>query len=591
MIKSRIKISILLLSFLFLFCSENPKSVKDVIDKAVTHIYQTMNKEEIKNLTNDDVIKLFTDDELKILATKYWMFDVNVPVIVSVMRSEGQAIVPFWLTQYGFKKTDLVVKNKFNTFEVWQKEFPAGRVGLGISGFDGFGRHYFVSVQPVNKNDKLILSNFFPENQYVGVMDVGAFTYHDWDELVLTEVPESLKGGQLLTTIRGRATEAHLLGAFRDTPFPSSEKPDQIMLTWSKDPKTTQSIQWRTNTSVKKGVVRYWLEGYDEQSFSEVAAEIKVIEDRLLENDRYINRYTTVIENLKPGTKYNYKVGDPETNNWSSIAEFITAPESPAPFSFVYFGDTHRSPFWGKLINDAYKRFPNTAFYTIGGDIVSTGLHRDEWDQLFGYSADVIKNRPLMPALGNHDDQNGLGAGMFTDLFDLPKNGPANLPKEYLYSFEYSDALFIMLAIDLPIREQTAWLEEQLKNSNAKWKFAIFHFPPYVSVDNYPVIRKEWGDLFDKYHVDIVFSGHVHYYMRSKPMYAQKPVKSPAEGTIYVISIAIPNTENPTKEEDYVQVRIPKEYFYQKIDINGNELKYNAYNSEGKIMDSFNIKK
>ncbi len=74
-------------------------------------------------------------------------------------------------------------------------------------------------------------------------------------------------------------------------------------------------------------------------------------------------------------------------------------------------------------------------------------------------------------------------------------------------------------------------------------------------------------------------------------MYAQKPVKSPAEGTIYVISIAIPNTENPTKEEDYIQVRIPKEYFYQKIDINGNELKYNAYNSEGKIMDSFNIKK
>ncbi len=515
MLKTKIKISLLFLSLLFLFCSENPKSVKDVIDKAVTHIYQTMNKEEIKNLTNDDVIKLFTDDELKILATKYWMFDVNVPVIVSVMRSEEQAIVPFWLTQYGFKKTDLVVKNKFNTFEVWQKEFPAGRVGLGISGFDGFGRHYFVSVQPVNKNDKLILSNFFPENQYVGVMDVGAFTYHDWDELVLTEVPESLKGGQLLTTIRGRATEAHLLGAFRDTPFPSSEKPDQIMLTWSKDPKTTQSIQWRTNTSVKKGVVRYWLEGYDEESFSEVAAEIKVIEDRLLENDRYINRYTTVIENLKPETKYNYKVGDPETNNWSSIAEFITAPESPTPFSFVYFGDTHRSPHWGKLINDAYKRFPNTAFYTIGGDIVSTGLHRDDWDQLFEYSADVIKNRPLMPALGNHDDQNGLGAGMFTDLFDLPKNGPANLPKEYLYSFEYSDALFIMLAIDLPIREQTAWLEEQLKNSNAKWKFAIFHFPPYVSVDNYPVIRKEWGDLFDKYHVDIVFSGHVHYYMRS----------------------------------------------------------------------------
>ncbi len=486
----KIKITFLLIFFLFQFCNDSPKSVKDVMDNAVTHIYQTMSKEEINNLTNDTVIKLFTDNELKILATRYWMFDVNVPVIVSVMREKGQAIIPFWLTQYGFNKTKMVVKNELNTFEVWQKEFPQGRVGLGINGFDGYGRHYFVSVQPVNKNDELILSNFYPENQFVGTMDKGAFTYHDWDELVLTEVPESLKGGKLLTTIRGRAREAHIIGAFRETPFPSSEMPDQIMLTWAKDSKTTQSIQWRTNTNVKKGVVKFWKEG-DEQNSSVVEAQVRLMEDRLLYNDRYINRYTAVIENLKPGTKYYYQVGDPETGNWSTISEFITAPVSPTQFSFIYFGDTHRSPEWGKLINDAYNRFPKTAFYSIGGDLVSTGLHRDDWDQLFEYSAKVISNRPLMPVLGNHDDQNGLGAWMFTDLFDLPKNGDADLPEEYLYSFEYSNALFVMLAATLPIKEQTSWLEEQLKNSDAKWKFAMFHFPPYSSVDNYPVIRKE----------------------------------------------------------------------------------------------------
>jgi len=163
MLRTKIKITLLFLSLLFLFCSENPKSVKDVMDKTVTHIYQTMSKDEIKKLTNDDVMKLFSDDELEVLATKYWMFDVNVPVLVSVMRETGQKIVPFWLTKYGFTKTDMVVKNELNTFEVWQKEFPAGRVGLGINGFDGYGRHYFVSVQPVNSNDKLVLSNFFPE--------------------------------------------------------------------------------------------------------------------------------------------------------------------------------------------------------------------------------------------------------------------------------------------------------------------------------------------------------------------------------------------------------------------------------------------
>ncbi len=72
-------------------------------------------------------------------------------------------------------------------------------------------------------------------------------------------------------------------------------------------------------------------------------------------------------------------------------------------------------------------------------------------------------------------------------------------------------------------------------------------------------------------------------------MFAQKPVKNLSDGTIYIISIAVPNREKLTKKEDFVQVRISKEYFYQKIDINENKLTYNAFNSEGKILDSFKI--
>ena len=591
MIKNKIKISLLLLALLLVFCSENQKSVKNVIDETVTEMYKTMSREELNSLTNEKVTQLFSEKDLEILATKYWMFDVNVPSVVSVIRDKAQKITPYWLEEYGFNKTELIVKNEYCTYEVWQKELSAGRVELGISGFDGHGKHYFVSVQPVNKKDELILSNFFPVNQYVAEMKVGAFTYHDWDELVLTEVPESLLGGKLLTTIRGRSREAHLINAFRETKYPSSEKPDQIMLTWSKDPKTTQSIQWRTNTSVGKGIVKYWKKGDEEKNSKVVEGEVKVMEDRLLQNDRYVNRYTAVIENLDSGTGYNYIVGNPEISKWSDVAEFNTAPISTEPFSFVYFGDTHKSPHWGDLINKAYAKYPEAAFYSIGGDMVSTGLHRDDWDQLFAYSSDVIKNRPLMSVLGNHDDQNGLGAWMYTDLFDLPKNAPQNFPKEYTYSFEYGDALFLMLAATKPKEEQAAWLENQLKFSNAKWKIAMFHFPPYSYEEDYPVIRKEWGSLFDKYHVDLVFSGHVHYYMRSKPMYAEKPVKDPADGTIYVISIAVPNRDRPMTEEEFVEVRVAGEYLYQKIDINEDELTLNAYNLDGKVIDSFKINK
>lgn len=582
---------IITVSILLVSCERKTETVKQIIDKAVTYIYENIDEAKVNNLTNEDIISLFSKEQLNILSTKYWYFDANTTVVVSVMRCKGQSIVPFWLAESGFKKTDLTVKNEYYEYEVWQKEFPAGKVGLGINGFDDYNKHYFVSVKQVKESDELLLSNFYPKNQFVSEMKNGAFTYHDWDELVLTEVPEQLEGGKLLTTVRGRAREAHLINAFRNTIYPSSEKPDQIMLTWSDNPETTQSVQWRTNNTSKKGIVRYWKEG-DKNSYSEQSALLKVMEDRLLYNDRYINRFTALMENLEPDTKYNYIVGNPETAVWSDTAEFKTAVDTTGSFSFVYFGDTHRSPHWGKLINDAYKKHPEAAFYTIAGDMVSTGLYRNEWDEFFKYCSGVIKNRPLMATPGNHDDQNGLGAWMYTDFFDLPTDGPENIPPEYTYSFEYENTLFLMIASTQPIKEQSSWIEKKLKESDAKWKFVMFHFPPFSADEDYPIIRTEWGPLFDKYHVDIVFSGHVHYYMRSKPMYAEQVVNNPSQGTIYIISIAIPGRKLDLPEKEFVDERYTNgDYYYQKIDINKDTLVYRAINSKGEIIDSFEIEK
>ena len=50
---------------------------------------------------------------------------------------------------------------------------------------------------------------FFPEKQFVGVLDNGAFTYHDWDELVLTDVPAEMKGlasNTLVNAFQGSVT-------------------------------------------------------------------------------------------------------------------------------------------------------------------------------------------------------------------------------------------------------------------------------------------------------------------------------------------------------------------------------------------------
>ena len=80
-----------------------------------------MDKKELNTLTNDKVINLFSKNDLEILATKYWMFDVNVPSVISIMRDKGQKITPYWLEGYSFNKTEMIVTNEHNTYEVWQK--------------------------------------------------------------------------------------------------------------------------------------------------------------------------------------------------------------------------------------------------------------------------------------------------------------------------------------------------------------------------------------------------------------------------------------------------------------------------------------
>jgi hypothetical protein len=571
-------------------CQQSPQTVGEVMDRVVADLYESYEIDELNSLTDSTILAMLNEQEKKVLAEEYWKFRINVPAIVSVMRHKDQRTVPFWLEPKGFEKTDLTVSNDHYTYEVWQKRFEPGWVNLGINGFDKHRPVYFVSVKPVSANDDLALTDFYPDNQTVIEMETGAFTYHDWDELVLLDVPESLQGGKLLTTIRGRAREAHLIGAFRTTPFPSHAKPDQIMLTWSEEPQTTQTIQWRIASENDNGVVEVW-PARDKADKRIINAESDLLKDRLLANDPVIHRYTAVIRDLQPGQQYGYRVGHPDSDNWSAEYTFQTAPEPGTPFSFIYFGDTHRSPAWGELVTRLPDRYSDIAFYTIAGDMVGTGLYRDDWDQLFAYSGEVFASDPLMPSLGNHDNQDGLGPGMFLELFDLPDNGPASMQPERVYAFEYSNALFLMLDATGPKQTQAVWLDSTLAASDATWKVAVFHFPPYAESMEYPDIQAQWGEMFDRYHVDLAMSGHVHYYMRTRPIADQRVVESPADGTIYLISIAIPDHNRSADRPDYAEVLFSGEQLYQKIDIQGNQLSYTAYNRDDQVRDEFVIVK
>jgi len=75
-------------------------------------------------------------------------------------------------------------------------------------------------------------------------------------------------------------------------------------------------------------------------------------------------------------------------------------------------------------------------------------------------------------------------------------------------------------------------------------------------------------------------------------MYDGKPVGSPAEGTIYIVSVA--GTKMYDQGDfDYTEFGMTNVSTYQVLDlrIDGDKLTYKSYDLEGKLRDEFVIEK
>ena len=113
-------------------------------------------------------------------------------------------------------------------------------------------------------------------------------------------------------------------------------------------------------------------------------------------------------------------------------------------------------------------------------------------------------------ALGNHDDP--------SERFYKP----FNMNGERYYSFKPCDAASGSSRSTAPTwtSKQLKWLDDQLAASGSDWKIAFFHHPPYSSGETHgsdETLRTQLEPLFVKYGVNVVLTGHEHFYERIKP--------------------------------------------------------------------------
>lgn len=572
-------------------------SVHDTVAGIVDRLGKTLPTDTLKKLDAGKVLSHLTPAERGILSSNHLRFEVRVPVAVAVLTDERRTNEPFWLAERGFRRATNLWNAGAVKFETWEREFPAGEIGLGVNSVGGGTEHYLVALRPLESGAALGLTNLFPATLRVGVLTNGVRAYADRNETV-TNVPPAVAGWTLIRTLRERRDDGRLIGLLRWTGHPSSARPDHVVLTWSGDPRTSQAIQWRTRAGGGPGAVRWGratgsVEG-PPAAMKLAASRREDLEDRRLLNDPRVTRHTVELAGLEPGATYAYSVGDGTPDGWGPWRHFSTAQAGEAPFSFIYMGDAQNGlDRWGNLVQSAYRSRPDAAFYLMAGDLVNRGAERDDWDDFFENASGVFDRRPVVPVIGNHEVQGGRPT-LYLKQFALPRNGPGEIEPERAYAFEYGGAQFVVLDSNLEARKQSAWLDRQLGRSRARWRFVTCHHPSYSSAagrDNESV-RTVWGPIFDRHRVDLVLQGHDHAYLRTYPMKANQRATRPGEGTVYVVAVS--GTKfYPQATHDYTQVGFTNVATYQVLDIRveGPRLTYRAFDGAGLVRDEFVLEK
>jgi predicted MPP superfamily phosphohydrolase len=160
---------------------------------------------------------------------------------------------------------------------------------------------------------------------------------------------------------------------------------------------------------------------------------------------------------------------------------------------------------------ETHSTFPFEIVLTVGDNLYGSQRRQDFITKF------EVPYKPLLDAkvkfyaaLGNHD------------IRDQRNYEHFNMGGKLYYSYKAprQDVKFFVLETTYPEPEQIKWLEEELRTSSEDWKIAYFHHPLYSSGARHgsdEQLRETLEPLFVKYGVSVVFTGHDHFYERTKP--------------------------------------------------------------------------
>ncbi|MBN1434391.1 metallophosphoesterase [Candidatus Fermentibacterales bacterium] len=338
------------------------------------------------------------------------------------------------------------------------------------------------------------------------------------------------------------------------------------------------------------------------------------------------DEYTTdhlhihTITGLTPSVHYYYQVScsgsEIEGNFWAAPSTSATNA------SFMVYGDTRTNYMThDSLVAVMVAQYEvDPGFQTLflhSGDLVYTGGLESSWQNEF-FSDEQLNLRqlmrevPMVACLGNHELYSDTAMHIDTPLFG--KYLPYPYVDRRYWSFDYGPAHFV-IADHYPeyyepfepgeiSAEQLAWIESDLAATSKPWKFVIIHEPGWSCgpvIDGDPAatsppwisgIVREPGrscgrhannedvqnllqPLLEAYGVQMLFTGHNHYYSRASVNGVQH-VSTGGGGA----PLAWPQPGWPNI------VTGQRSYHFCRVEISGNLLCLCVVDMAGEVIDS-----
>ncbi|MFD0742341.1 metallophosphoesterase [Phytohabitans flavus] len=321
----------------------------------------------------------------------------------------------------------------------------------------------------------------------------------------------------------------------------------------------------------------------------------------------YASTYHSVeFTNLTPNTRYTYRVGD--GTNWSEWIDFTTAASDFQPFSFLYYGDAQNyiDTAVPRVFRQAFADRPQAKAIVNAGDLIDSANSEEQWGQWFQAGSFIDGQINNISVTGNHEYSGSSLSSFWAPQFPYPANGPAwgsnPAVDRTAYFVDYQGVRFIGLnsnvqSIPDMMAAQTAWLENALKTNPNKWTVVTFHHPVYSTASgrNNPIVRAQWGPLFEKYGVDLVLQGHDHTYGRGSTAASRKSV-TVHDSTVYAVSVSggkmyDVSDANWVGNGADVMSKSEDTQLYQLIDVTEDTIRYEARYANGQHHDGVLIRK